>query len=132
MSNYGICWRHRCTYSREASADRPRVDHSSRENSVASSFHFRESAGKLAAVFSLKRKPSQVSDRAFSQDINQIEEKTTLFKSEAAARLVLEERQDHLLAEAKSEILMQECIVDALNTREFQRQLIPIVWKWIP
>ena len=40
------------------------------------------------------------------------------------ARLVLEEQRDHLLAEAKSEILKQECKVDTLNTcmREFQRQ----------
>ena len=40
------------------------------------------------------------------------------------ARLVLEEQRDHLLAEAKSEILKQECKKDTLNTciREFQRQ----------
>ena len=43
---------------------------------------------------------------------------------EEAARLVLEEQRDYLLAEAKSEILKQECKVDTLNTciREFQRQ----------
>ena len=43
---------------------------------------------------------------------------------EEAARTVLEEQIDHLLAEAKSEILKQECKVDTLNTsiREFQRQ----------
>ena len=44
---------------REASADRSRVCHSFRENSVSSSSHFREIAGKLAAVFSHKRKSSQ-------------------------------------------------------------------------
>ena len=43
---------------------------------------------------------------------------------EEAPRLVLEEQRDHLLAEAKSEILEQECKVDLLSTciRECQRQ----------
>ena len=43
---------------------------------------------------------------------------------EEAPRLVLEERRNYLLAEAKSETLKQECKVDTLNTciREFQRQ----------
>ena len=44
---------------KEASADRSRVYHSFRENSVSSSSHFREGAGKPAAVFSHKRKWSQ-------------------------------------------------------------------------
>ena len=41
-----------------------------------------------------------------------------------AARSVLEEQRDHLLTEAKSETLEQECKVDTLNSciREFQRQ----------
>ena len=44
---------------------------------------------------------------------------------EEAPRLVLEEQTDHLLAEAKSEILKQDCKVDLLNTciRECQRQV---------
>ena len=46
------------------------------------------------------------------------------FDLEEAARFVLEEQKDHLLAEAKSEILQQEREVDTLNTciRELQRQ----------
>ena len=46
---------------------------------------------------------------------------------EEAARLVREEKRDHLLAEAKSEILKQECKVDTLSIciREFQRQAHP-------
>ena len=42
---------------------------------------------------------------------------------EEAARSVLEERRDHILAEATSEILKQECKVDTRNTciREFKR-----------
>ena len=49
---------------------------------------------------------------------------------EEAARLVLEEQRDYLLAEAKSEILKQECKVDTLNLgiHEFQRQAHSIVW----
>ena len=51
----------------------------------------------------------------------------TLFRfsvPKGAARLVLEEPRDHLLAEAKSEILKQECEVDSPDTsiREFQIQ----------
>ena len=44
--------------------------------------------------------------------------------SEEAARLVLEEQRDHLLAAATSEFLKQECKVDTLNTciLDFQRQ----------
>ena len=41
---------------REASTDRSRVYRSFRENSVSSSSHFRESAGKLVAMFSHKIK----------------------------------------------------------------------------
>ena len=50
---------------REASADRSRVYHSFRENSVLSSSHIRDSAGKPAAMFSHERKSSQetLSDR---------------------------------------------------------------------
>ena len=116
---------------REASADRSRVYHSFRENSVSSSSHFRESAGKLAAMFSHKRKSSQetLSDReGISSGHQPVQGKDeTLFRFsdlEEAARLVLEEQRDHPLAEAKSEILKQECKVDTLNTciREFQRQ----------
>ena len=100
---------------REVSADRSRVDHSSRENSVSSSSHFRESAEKLAAVFSHKRKSSQetLSDReGVSSGRQPVQVKDeTLFRfsgPEEAARLVLEEQRGHQLAEAKSEILRQE------------------------
>ena len=44
---------------RESSADRSRVYHSFRENSVSSSSHLREGAVKAAAAFSHKRKSSQ-------------------------------------------------------------------------
>ena len=43
---------------------------------------------------------------------------------ESSAKSLLEGHRDHMLAEAKSEILKQECKVDSLNTciRELQRQ----------
>ena len=43
---------------------------------------------------------------------------------ENSAKSLLEDHRDHMLAEAKSEILKQECKVDSLNTciRELQRQ----------
>ena len=119
------------TGEREASADRPRVYHSFRENSLSSSSHFRESAGKPAAVFSHKGKSNQetFSDKegvsSGQQSVQGKGESCFRFSDpEEAARTVLEEQRDHLLAEAKPEILKQECKVDTLNTciREFQRQ----------
>ena len=116
---------------REASADRSRVYHSFSENSMSSSSHFRESAGKPAAVLSHKRKsrPDTFSDRdGISSGHQPVQGKRdTVFSvsdPEEASTFVFEEHSDHLLAEAKSEILKQECKVDSLNTwiREFQRQ----------
>ena len=133
MSKIVLCWLHRCTYKREreTSADLSRVYHSFRENSVSSSSHFRESAGKPAAMFSHKGKSSQetLSDRErISSGHQPVQGKDeTLFRfsdPEEAARLLLGEQRDHLLAETKSELLKRECKVDTLNTsiREFQRQ----------
>ena len=88
-------------------------------------------SAKFAAVFSHERKPSQaaLSDREdFSlghQSVQGIGETFFRFTDpEDAARTVLEEQRDHLIAEAKSEILKQECKFDTLNNciREFQRQ----------
>ena len=93
---------------REASADRSRVYHSFREDSVSSSSHFRESAGKLAAVFSHKRKSSQetLSDREGVSSGNQpVQRKDETFfrfsDPQEVARLVREAQRDHLLAEAR-------------------------------
>ena len=92
---------------------------------------FRESAGKLVAVFSHQRKSSQ--DTFFDRDGISSGHQTVQGKGESffrfsdleeAARTFLEEQRDHHLTEVKSEILKQECKVDTLNTciREFQRQ----------
>ena len=98
----------------------------SEKNSLSSSSHLRESA-----LFSHNRKSSQetFSDRENISSGHQPGQgkDETLFRfsdREEAARLVLEEQRDHLLPEAKYEILKQECKVDSLITctREFQRQ----------
>ena len=98
---------------------------------MSSSSHFRESAGKPAAVFSHKRNSSQetfADRRGISSGHPPVQGKgETLLRfsdPEKAARTVLEEQRDHLLADAKSEMLKQECKDDTLNTciREFQRQ----------
>ena len=100
---------------REASADRSRVYHSFRENSVSSSSHFQ---GNLPQC-SHKRKSSQgtLSDREVNSSGHQPvpRKDETFFRfsdPEEAAKLVLEEQRDHLLVEAKSEILKQECKVN--------------------
>ena len=68
-------------------------------------------------------------EKVFPWHIEQFEEeneaRSRLSESENAARRALEEQRDHLLAEAKSEVLKQECRADFLNCciRELQRQI---------
>ena len=90
---------------------------------MLSSSHFGDSAGKLAALFSHTRKSSQdtFSDRdCISPGHQTVQGKGESFfrfsDPEEAARTVLEEKRVHQLAEAKSEILKQECKVDFLST----------------
>ena len=62
---------------RDASADRSRVYHSLRKNSVSSSSHFREyGMREPVALLSNKRKSSQeaLSDKIFPQNINRFQE----------------------------------------------------------
>ena len=78
---------------REASADRSRVCHSFRENSMLSSSHFRESAGKPAAVFSHQEcrvKRHVPTEKAFPQDINHFTEKTKLYPDSADRKILRE------------------------------------------
>ena len=125
MGKYGICWLHRCTNRTEKQVP---TDHEfitpSEKTQCQVHLILRESAG---AVFSHKRRSSQETDReGISSGHPPVEGKDeTLFRfsvPEEAARLVFEEQRDHPLAEAKSEILKQECKVDTLDTRELQRQ----------
>ena len=83
-------------------------------------------------MFSHKRKSSQetLSDKegisSGHQPVQGKDETSFRFCDlEEAARLVLEEQRDHLLAQAGSEVLNQACKVDLLNAsiREFQRQV---------
>ena len=119
----------------EASADRfTRLSLLQRKTQCQVHLTSRESAGKLAAMFSHQKKSSQetLSDReGISSGHQPVQWKDETFfrfsdPEEAAilVLLVLDEQGDHLLAEAKSEILKQECKVGTLNTciREFQRQ----------
>ena len=103
---------------REASADRSRVYHSFKENSVSSHLTSENVQGNLPPHregISSGHQPAQGKDETFFR----------FSDPEEPARFVLEEQRDHLIAEAKSEILKQECKVDTLNTciREFQGQV---------
>ena len=68
---------------REASADRSRVYHSFRENSMSSSSHFRGQCTETCrSVLSHKKVESRdtfPTENAFPQDINQLKEKTKLY-----------------------------------------------------
>ena len=125
-------WLHRCTYRREKQVP---TDHEfvtpSEKTQCQVHLTPEKVQGNLAAVFSLKRKSSQetLSDRegiSLGHQPVQGKDETLLGFSvpEEAARLVLEEQRDHPLAEAKTEILKQECKDDTLNIciREFRRQ----------
>ena len=136
MIKYGICWLHRCAYRREKQVP---TDHEfitlSAKNSVTSSSHFRESAGKPSAVFSSQE---TLFDReVISLGHQPVQGKGKYFfrfsDPERAARTVLEEQRDHQLAEAKSEIFKEKCKVDTLNTciREFRRQAHSNRLDWI-
>ena len=79
--------------------------------------------GNLPQCFHTKRMSSQetLSDREGVSSGHQsvLGKGETFFRfsdPEEPARTVLEDKRDHLLAEAKSEILKQECRVDTLNT----------------
>ena len=114
----------------EASAHRPRVYYSLRENSVSSSSHFRERE-TCRSVLTQKTVESRSifrqRRRFLRTSVGPRKRWNFFFKfsdPEEAAITVLEEQRDHLLVQSKSEILKQECKIDTFNTciREFQRQ----------
>ena len=98
---------------------------------VSISSRFRTIAGRLAALFSHKRKSSQESGsdrdcvpltrRAVPEKMNHYPDS----QSENDTRSILEEQRDHLLSEARSEVLEQECRADFLDCsiRGLQRQI---------
>ena len=136
---------------REASAYRSSVYHSYRENSVSSSSHFRENCRETCrSVLTRKKVESRNTFRQllhFLRSTNSSVKRESLFRfsdpeeaslahrdnealprlseSENAARLALEEQRYHPLAEAKYEVLKQECRADFLDCslRELQGQI---------
>ena len=83
---------------------------------------FSEKTQWLPSVFTHKKVESRNTfrqRRQFLRTSTSSRKNETLFRfsaPEEAARQVLEEQRDHLLAETKSEILKQECKVDTLHT----------------
>ena len=130
MMRYGICWLHRCTYRREKQV---LTDHEfmtlSEKTQCPVHLTSEKVQGNLPPCSHTKE---SVVKKLFRCDGNSsghqsVPGKDDTFFSfsdpEEAARTVLEEQRDHLLAEAKSEILTQECAIDTPNAciREFQR-----------
>ena len=123
---------------REAGADRHRVYHSFRENSVSSSSHFRESAGKPDAEFSHKRKSSR---ETFSERENvssgQLKENVNLPSGSLIRKKVREQflknkeiiysQEQNLKSWSKNVKL----ILLTLAFVNFKDKLIPIVRNWI-
>ena len=140
------CWLHRCSRrrEREASAASARSDHFSRENSVSSSSHI-PVTGKPAAMYSHKRQSSR--DPASLQESYSAREGTfaehrenkaaegeeatllTLSDAENHTRLLLEERRNQILSEARSRMKMQEFFLEKkkesadMALRESNRQI---------
>ena len=129
MSKNGICWLHHCTYKREkyVPTDHEFITPSKKiqcqvhlasekvHRNLPQCSHTKESRAKRHREGSSSgHQPVQGKDEAPSR----------LSGSENAAKPALEEKRDHLLADAKSEVLKQECRADFLDCpiREFQRQ----------
>ena len=136
MSKYGICWLHHCTYRREKKVP---SDHElitpSQKTQCQVHLISEKVLEKLPQCSHTRERNTFRQRRRFFRTSTSSRKRYTSFRfsdPEEASKLVLEEQRDHLLAEAKSEILKQECKVDTLNTgiREFQKtSFIPIVWK---
>ena len=117
---------------REANADRSQVYHSVREHLMSGSSHDPKSTGRPVALFSSRNRSNQETfpDRKdFSSGHQHVfghnEPLFRVFHPEKFSEIAPRGSQRHpMLAEAKSEILKQECKVDTLNTciRELQRQ----------
>ena len=83
---------------REASAKRTRADHSRRENLFSSSSQEPKAHGKLAAMFT----------SGIQESVNQL--KNSIFKHADPSNLVrsfLEGNKDHLLSQARSDLVKQ-------------------------
>ena len=123
---------------RQANADQSRVYHSLRENLVSSSSHFRESTERPAArkvrgnplrcfqtEGSRVKKHFPTEDFSSDQQVPGNNEPPLWFSNpESSVKSFLQEPQDYMLAEAKSEVRKQECRADSLDSsvRDLQRQ----------
>ena len=130
MSKFVFYWLHCCTCKSEKQKRTDHNYHSVRENLMSSSSQVPKSTVKPVALFSGTK---QVESRhVFRQKIflrksTGLGNNEPLFRfshPENSVKSLLEGLRDHMLAEAKSEILKQECEVDSLITciRELQRQ----------
>ena len=129
MIKFGICWLHRCAYTREKQV---LTDHESITLYGKTQCPVHLTFVKVETcriVLTQKSGQDTISHKeGVSSGHQTVQGKgdtfVTFSNPEDAARLVLEEQRDHQLAEPKSELLKQECEVDVLNTciREFQRK----------
>ena len=134
-NNFELCWLHHCTCrSEEHVQNGSQVYHSERENLMSSSSQDPRLGGtrKPDAVLSSQSKWNQdtFSDRrsifletstGFWEVVNQL----FRFSNPAnLARSLLDGNRDHLLTEARSELITQEYKVESLNTciNELQQQ----------
>ena len=133
MTGFVLCWLLHPPYLQErvANAERSQVYHSVRENLMPSSSQDPISTGRPGALlFSTKNmlNPETFFDGEVffktSTGFGNIEPLFRFSNPETFVKSILESHRDHMLAEAKSEIMKQECKVDSLNTcsRELQRQ----------
>ena len=116
---------------REANADRSQVYHSVRENLMSGSSQVPKSTGRPVAWFSSKTgrikklfPKGMIFSLRHQQVLGNNEPLCRFSNPETSVKSIHEGHRDHVLAEAKSEFLKQECKVDSLNTciRELQRQ----------
>ena len=111
-----LCWLHHCTYrSREANAERSQVYHSERQNLMSISFQDPISTGKPVAVFSSRNKMNheKFSDREdfyFKTRTSFWGQRTFLqiLLPGKCCEILLDGNRDHLLADARSELMKQE------------------------
>ena len=109
--------------AREANAEQSQVYHSERENLMSSSSQVPTSTGKPVAMFSSQNKLNQ---ETFSdgedlplrhqQVFGSNEPFFRFFNPENVAKSLLDGNRDHMLAEARSELMKQEYKVESLNT----------------
>ena len=110
MSKYGICWLHRCACKREKQVLTD-LQRKLCVKLITFPRKYRETCPQCSHTEESRVKKHFSTEKAFPRDLNQFEEKTKLSSGslirKKPARLALEEQRDHLLAEAKSEILKQ-------------------------